>query len=201
LAESGALDNTLLGNLAYLFELSHFDLYSLWHWVLTFLATHPAISSTFSEQVNATARRQYAEAVVFETLRMEQSEMLYRRVTDDIVFDGFLIPAGTNLRVCIWEGHKDAATFPNPFTFDPTRFVGQTYGREKFAPFGLGQRHCVGANLVVGLSTMFVEALLEGYTLETTGAGPAYPNSYHWQPNPACAIRLTSRNRVQSDDV
>jgi cytochrome P450 len=193
LAESGALDKTLLGNLAYLFELSHFDLYSLWHWVLTLLATHPAISSTFAEQADETARRQYSEAIVLETLRMEQSEMLYRRVTDDIAFDGFLIPAGTNLRVCIWEGHKDAAVFPNPFTFNPTRFLGQTYGREKFSPFGLGQRHCVGANLVIGLSTIFVEALLKGYTLEATEAGSAYHGPYHWQPDPACAIRLTSR--------
>jgi cytochrome P450 len=193
--ESGELDETLLGNLAYVFEASHFDLYSLWHWVLTFLATHPEISSMFAEQPDATARRQYAEAIVLETLRMEQSEMLHRFVTSDIVFDGFLIPAGTRLRVCLWEGHKDPAAFRDPFTFDPSRFVGQRHGREKFAPFGLGQHHCVGANLVVELSTMFVEALLGGYVLVATGDGPAHRGPHHWQPNSGCAIRLTPRHQ------
>jgi cytochrome P450 len=193
LAEAGALDKTLLGNLAYLFEPSHFDLYSLWHWMLTLLGTHPEIPSTFIEKSDVKSRRQYAEAIVLETLRMEQSELLYRRVTSDIVFDGFLIPANTNLRVCLWEGHKDAVAFSDPFTFNPSRFVGQTYGREKFAPFGLGQRHCVGANLVIGLSTIFVHVLLEDYSLEATGPRSAYLGPYHWQPGPAYGIRLTPR--------
>jgi cytochrome P450 len=193
LDESGTLDETLLGNLAYLFEPSHFDLYSLWHWVLFLLATHPEVPSAFASQPDATARRLYAEAIVLETLRMEQSELLYRRVIGDIVFDGFLLPAGTNLRVCLWEGHKDAAAFPDPFMFDPSRFVGRTHGRETFAPFGFGQHHCVGANLVVGLSTIFVQLLLEQYRLEATGAGPAHRGAYHWQPSQTCVIRLISR--------
>src|SRR5262249_41477260 len=81
LVEARALDETLLGNLAYLFKPSHSDLYSLWHWVLALLGTHPEIPSTFIEKSDAKSRRQYAEAIVLETLRMEQSELLYRRVT------------------------------------------------------------------------------------------------------------------------
>jgi len=189
----GALDDTLLGNLAYLFEPAHFDVYSLWHWVLTLLASHPEVSSTFKSKLDAAARRQYAEAIVFETLRMEQSEVLYRCVTEDIVFDGFLLPAGTRLRVLLWEGHKNGAAFPSPFTFDPSRFVEQKHGREKFAPFGLGQHHCVGANLVVGLTTLFVQMLLEEYTVVASEAGPSHRGAYHWQPNPACRIRLMPR--------
>ena len=37
MVESGELDDTALGNLAYMFESSHFDLYSLWHWILSYL--------------------------------------------------------------------------------------------------------------------------------------------------------------------
>ena len=201
LAECGALDDeALLGNLAYMFSPSHFDLYSLWHWVLILLATHPEISSAFTAKLDTAARRQYAEAIVLETLRMEQSEYLHRRVTGDIVFDGFLIPAGTRLRVCIWEGHKDKTAFPDPFTFDPSRFLGQRHGPQKFAPFGLGQHHCVGASLVVGLSTLFVQTLLEGYTLVATEAGPVHRGTWHWQPSPDCAIRLVTRvSRSPSD--
>src|SRR4051812_27431564 len=105
---------------------------------------------------------------------MEQIEFLIRRVTGDIVIEGFLIPAGTLLRVYLWEAHKEEAAFPDPFTFDPSRFVGQKPGREKFAPFGLGQHQRVGANLVIGLSIFFVQRLLGGYTLEATEAGPAH---------------------------
>ena len=37
------LDETALGNLINLFESSHFDIYSLWHWLLWYLAREPAV--------------------------------------------------------------------------------------------------------------------------------------------------------------
>jgi cytochrome P450 len=108
MARSGEADATAMGNLAYLYEPAHFDLYSLWHWMLKMLADHPQVQETFRAMADGAMRRAYAEAIVHETLRMEQSELLYWRVSADIAFEGFLIPRGTTLRICIWEGHKDA---------------------------------------------------------------------------------------------
>ena len=192
MVESDELDDTALGNLAYMFEPSHFDLYSLWHWILCHLGLNPAIPASYRTRGDTTARHAYAEAIVQETLRMEQSELLYRHVTADIVFEGFLIPRDTTLRVCIWEGHKDGDVFTQPFTFDPDRFVGRSHGLEHYAPFGLGQRHCLGANLVLGLSTMFVQTLLERYDVQVAADGTPHRGAYHWQPSPELAIRLVA---------
>jgi len=76
----------------------------------------------------------------------------------------------------------------------PRGFLGRKPEREKFAPFGFGQHHCVGANLVVGLSTLFVQRLLEKYTLVATKVGSPHRGTWHWQPSPICAIQLTSRS-------
>src|SRR5262245_27225491 len=122
LVRSGEVDATALGNLAYLFEPSHFDLYSLWHWMLKLLGGRADLHAAYRSRTGEEQRR-YAEAVVLETLRMEQSELLYRRVTADVVFDGYLLPRDTLLRVLIWEGHKDENVFPNPFAFEPERFL------------------------------------------------------------------------------
>ena len=42
-----------------------------------------------------------AEAFVLEVLRSDQAERLMRLVTRDIVFDGYLIPKGARVRVCV----------------------------------------------------------------------------------------------------
>ena len=64
-----------------------------------------------------------ATAFVMETLRLEQSEFLYRRVVAPIDIDGRTIPAGWILRLCVNEAHRDPAVFPDPDRFDPRRFL------------------------------------------------------------------------------
>jgi cytochrome P450 len=179
-----------MGNLAYLLEAGHYDLYSLWHWMLRMLAAHPQAQAGYAARTDRVAREAWARAIVLETLRLEQSELLYWRVAEDIAFEGWLLPRGTVLRICIWEGHKDDATFPEPFRFAPERFIGTRHGLDAFAPFGLGSRRCLGADLVVGLSAMLVRTLLDRWHLERVADGPPLKGPYHWQPGRAFAVRL-----------
>ena len=190
IARSGEADDTSMGNLAYLLEAAHFDVYSLWHWMLRLIAGNPRVQEAYAAHPDAGSRRAYARAIALETLRMEQSELLYWRVAEDIAFDGYLIPRGTRLRVCIWEGHKDEATFAAPFWFEPERFLENRYGLDAFAPFGLGARRCLGADLVLDLSTMLVQVLLDAHRVEMAADGAPFMGPYHWQPGPAFALRL-----------
>ena len=41
MVERNELDETALGNLIYMFEGSHFDLYSLWRWIVKHLVSNP----------------------------------------------------------------------------------------------------------------------------------------------------------------
>jgi cytochrome P450 len=197
MARSGEADATTMGNLAYLLEAAHFDVYSLWHWILKFVSAHAGVQAAYRAQQGAAGRKAYAEAIVKETLRMEQSELLYWRVQEHIAFEGYLIPRGTTLRVCIWEGHKDAAAFPEPFQFRPERFLGARHGLDAYAPFGLGQRRCLGADLTVALSAVFVQTMLDEYDAERAADDAPVKGPYHWQPAPEFSVRL--RPRVMRD--
>ena len=188
------LDETALGNLVNVFEASHYDTYSLWHWILWYLGREPAlrarIRSLPAGSAEATA---LLHAIVWETLRLNQSESLLRATNRDITFDGFLIPRGHRVRVCLWESHKDPAIFPDPFRFDPDRFLGRTYSIEEFAPFGLDKKRCIGADMVIQLSARFVERMAREYDWEIVEDGPPYRAVYHWQPSPRFALRATRR--------
>jgi cytochrome P450 len=134
-------------------------------------------------------------AIVWETLRLNQSESLLRGVKRDLTFDDYLIPGGSRVRVCLWESHKDSATFPEPFRFDPDRFLGRNYTLEEFAPFGLDKKRCIGADFVVHLTACFVDRLSREYDWEITADGPPHRSVYHWQPSPAFAVRVKRRER------
>ena len=186
------LDETALGNLVNLFEPSHFDVYSLWHWLLWYIAREPGLRARIRAMPSGAPEfGALLEAVVQETLRLNQSETLLRLAKRDIVFDGFLIPGQTRVRVCLWESHKDPAIFPDPFRFDPDRFLARSYSIEEFAPFGLDRKRCIGGDLVLAMSARFVDRVARDYDWEITGDGPPLRSVYHWQPSPEFGLRAT----------
>ncbi len=113
LVETKSDDDTALGNLIFLFEPSHFDVYSLWHWLLYYLAKNNHVADRIAEALAAdrVEADKLVSAAILETLRLNQSEVLYRQAADDIVFDGQFMPKGEVVRVCLWEGHKDEGAF------------------------------------------------------------------------------------------
>jgi cytochrome P450 len=196
LVSAGTLDETALGNLIYLFEPAHFDVYSLWHWMIKRLGSTPVVVEAFRTATPGSEEaRQLSEAIVFETLRRDQSEHLLRRATTDIVFESHLIPEASTVRVCIWEGHKDPEVFPDPFRFDPHRFLGRSYDIDQFAPFGLDKRRCIGGEYVMGLGAWFAEELVRGFEWDVTGDGPPIRGPFHWEPSPEFAIRLHAQGQ------
>jgi cytochrome P450 family 135 len=190
LVERDELDETALGNLIYAFEGSHFDLFSLWRWIIKHLVSNPDFIKKV-QNTPAQARGRLCEAIVLETLRLESSEYLYRIPSVDIPYQHYLIPKYTTFRVCVWEGHKNPRVFPDPFRFDPERFVNHSYSLEEYAPFGLDKRRCIAADFVVALSAMFVETLLERFVVTLASDGPPKFGAWHWEPNPDFSIALS----------
>lgn len=194
LADAEAIDDTLLGNLIYMVEMGRYDLRGLLRWTTHYAAEQPA----WMERIAAEARTAHdawplAEAFVLETLRMDQSERLMRRVRQDIVFDGYLIPKGSVLRLCLWEAHKADDAFARPFDFDPERFVGAAPGPDHFSPFGLDHHHCPFAAASVHLASAFVRALASGFHVDAAARGAAVRGAYHWEPAPSFTVTLRPR--------
>jgi cytochrome P450 len=190
MVERDELDETALGNLIYMCEGPNFDLYSLWRWIVKHLVTNPDYMKKV-QSAPAPARTHLCEAIVLETLRLEQVEYLYRVTTSDISYQHYLIPKNAGVRVCLWEGHKDPNIFQDPFRFDPERFVGRTYPIEEYAPFGLDKRCCIASDFVVTLSAVFIETLLERFVVTLASDGPPKFGAFHWEPNPDFSIAVT----------
>ncbi|KAM1344127.1 hypothetical protein ACFX2F_008249 [Malus domestica] len=66
----------------------------------------------------------------------------FREALSDFVFNGFTIPKGWKLYWSANSIHKNAAYFPEPFKFDPSRFEGKCPAPYTFVPFGGGPRMC-----------------------------------------------------------
>ena len=59
----------------------------------------------------------------------------------------FFIPKGCTVFVPIYSIHHDAEIYPDPETFDPTRFTPDEIAKREpctFLPFGEGPRNCIG---------------------------------------------------------
>ena len=185
----GELDDTMLGNLIYMVELGRYDLRGLLRWIVRYAAEQPAWLDRIADDGSAAAT-----AFVMETLRLEQSERLMRDVEQDIRFDGWLIPRGALLRVCLWEAHKDPQAFAQPFAFDPARFIGNaSTSADRFSPFGLDSHHCPLAGLSVRIAADFLRVLARHYLVTGKGAEPAARGPYHWEPSPRFELRLQHR--------
>lgn len=195
LQAQGDLDATMLGNLIYMVELGRYDLRGLLRWIVRYAAEQPA----WMERIGAGGPDAAAAATAFvqETLRLEQSERLMRDVEQDIRFEGWLIPRGALLRVCLWEAHKDPQAFDHGWAFDPSRFIGPGLaGGDRFAPFGLDAHHCPLAGLSLRIATDFLRVLAAGYRVQGQDAEPAVRGPYHWEPSPRFVVQLQPRARA-----
>lgn len=86
--------------------------------------------------------------VVDETLRIYPPVAAgFRTVLRTHALDGYRIPEGWAVNYHIRSTHWDPAQFPEPASFRPERFAGQSRAPSGFLPFGSGPRVCVGMAL------------------------------------------------------
>jgi cytochrome P450 len=120
-----------------------------------------AIDRTLS--VDDVARLPYTTQVIHEALRLcPPAPAVGRMAMQDVMVDGFRIPAGTNLVVGVYALHRDPALWDQPTVFDPDRFSPErSRGRNRwqFLPFGGGPRSCIGDHFamleaILGLATL-----------------------------------------------
>jgi cytochrome P450 len=136
--------------------------------------------------------------MVRETLRLDQSEFLLRRVKRPIRWGGFAIPAGWFVRVCVQESHRSAEAFDDPERFDPDRFLHPP-DRARYSPFGVYRRLCPGEHLSRAIGAHVMVELARGYDLEIVGNGPPEFSGFHWRPSPRFRVRLVARSSGDTD--
>jgi cytochrome P450 len=170
-------DPAVVGSLFYLMLLTWADVSGLLTWIVRMLADNPeAIARVRADESSAVA-------VVRETLRLSQSEYLYRRTLQDLDVGELRIPRGWLLRVCVREAHRDPTVFERPAEFDPERFNGQTHGRDQYSPFGAYRLACLGEHVAVEVARWWTLELAR-YELRVVRDGPVEFGSWsHWRPS------------------
>jgi cytochrome P450 len=125
-------------------------------WAFYLLATHPAEARLLRAEIDEVlgdgeltpdhvTRLPRARAVIEETMRLYPPAWSFGHapVRDDVL-GGFPVPAGRLIMIVPWATHRDAATFPDPEAFDPSRFLGREPAPFSYLPFGGGPHTCIG---------------------------------------------------------
>ena len=193
-----AVNEVVMANMIFLLQASCTDLVGLFQWILKNLSVHPEWQRRLREVIrehgkDSAAATEFADRIVAETYRMEQSEHIYRKVVKPIRIGKFRVPKGWLLRICVRETHRSSSVFENPETFNPDRFLNRSYGPTEYAPFGLYRKRCIGVHTVIRIGGIFVKELLDGYEWQVTDEGTQDYVGWHWTPGTAFAVSLKRR--------
>ncbi|CAK9320721.1 unnamed protein product [Citrullus colocynthis] len=107
-----------------------------------------------------------------ETLRLHPPiPLLLHETAEDAVVAGYFIPAKSRVMVNAWAIGRDPASWDDPETFRPARFLEQGVPDFKgnnfeFIPFGSGRRSCPGMQLGLYGLEMAVAHLLHCFSWE-----------------------------------
>jgi cytochrome P450 len=191
-------DRTLLLNLVYMIRIASSDLSGFLTWAIKILIDNPEWFQRLgamgraggNEGGNESEADFLAALMIRETMRMERSEFIFRKATNEIRFKGFTIPRDWIVRVCIRDGHRDARTFPDPETFDPERFRNRTYTRKEFSPLGIGSHACLGGQIINLVGTAFLVELTRSFRVAVTADGGREYGRSHWQPSSSLRLVL-----------
>ena len=93
----------------------------------------------------------YLEAVIKESLRLYPPGPSFgRKMVEDVMLNGYHVPAGTDVWLNVKAIHMDPDFFPDPEKFDPERFLNEgSVPAFAFSAFSLGPRNCIGSRFAM----------------------------------------------------
>jgi cytochrome P450 len=162
----------------------------------------------------------YIRALIKEVLRWRPVAVLGgtpHASTEDDVYNGYYIPAGTTILGNSWAINLNEEYYPDPHRFNPLRFLNEELaakaknsqcGKGKPHPsksghssFGWGRRICPGANLAANSLYISLAKLLWAYDILPMEGRQydifAYTDGFNIRPLEfGCIIRVRSQNHA-----
>lgn len=194
-------DITTMDNLLFIVRITTGNLAGLLCWILVELGRHGdwmdrlRVASGSSESSSG-ALVDLQDRVIMETLRLHQSEYLYRTIVEDFQEDGHLFPRGWLLRLCVKESHRSAEIFKDPEAFDPDRFADRRMTPSEYSPFGFHQHACNGVPLTYMVSRALLAELAQGFDYAIVDELPQqrdFRHSAHWCPSSKLGLAISFR--------
>jgi cytochrome P450 family 110 len=149
-------DAELRDQLMTLLLLGHETTASSLAWAFYWLHQRPEILARLQAEIDSAgpdpiglAEQPYLTAVCKEALRIYPIALISqpRKVKQAVQLEGYDLAPGTVLIPCIYLAQRRAATYGDPQTFRPDRFLDRKFSPYEFFPFGGGSRICVGMAL------------------------------------------------------
>jgi cytochrome P450 len=114
-------------------------------WTFDMLARTPRVAGRLREEI-LDGDEEYLRATITESLRLRPVVPLAgRRLAEDLEFDGYRLPAGSDITPAIYLTHTRPDLYPDPYAFRPERFLENPPESYSWVPFGGGVRRCIGA--------------------------------------------------------
>jgi cytochrome P450 len=192
--EGGAAmsDQQLRDEVMNIFFAGHETTANLLTWATWLLHQHPEVRDRAKAEIDEVcgARRptseevgrlQYVGAIVRETLRLYPPAWFFARQSlDGDELAGEPIAKGDVVLVSPLIAQRDAASWPEPDRFDPSRFAGETsidaaHWKYRFLPFGAGPHVCIGNHFAMLEATTVLAMHLQRGRFDVIGDGAVRP--------------------------
>ncbi len=142
-------------------------------WTLYELARHPDL-----QHDGYTAARdgddKFLEALLKESMRLHPViASTARKLTREQEIGGWRLPAGTVVNTSILLAHQRSDSYPDTWTYRPSRFLDNEVEPNTWLPFGGGVRRCIGAGFSLMEGTAVLREILTRYCLAVpVGSAP-----------------------------
>ncbi|KAL1824435.1 hypothetical protein ACET3Z_011213 [Daucus carota] len=113
----------------------------------------------------------FTRAVILETSRLATIvNGVLRKTTKEMELNGYVIPEGWRIYVYTRETNYDPNLYPDPYTFNPWRWLNKSMDAQKYLfIFGGGSRQCPGKELGIAEVSTFLHYFVTRYRWEEIG--------------------------------
>jgi cytochrome P450 len=179
-------------------QLSGQDMAGLVQWLVKTICDDPAVTDRLRDELHRERSPMSPASLLhrftLETLRRHQVEHLYRRVLADIEWEGYRLPKGWLLRICLADAHRDPAVFDDPDGFRPDRFVGGGPSQSEFLPFGAFRRTCLGDGVTFAFARQFLSMAVRDWEWQQIGTSHEDYHGWHWTPGSDFRVSVHRRS-------
>ena len=138
-------------------------------WAFERISRHPDLLAALVEEADG-GGSELRQATILEVQRARTViDFAGRHVYPETYQLGeWVIPRGYSIIVGIAQIHDNPEVFPDPWRFDPQRFIGTKPSALSWIPFGGGTRRCVGAAFANMEMDVVLRTVLRHLVIETT---------------------------------
>ncbi|KAF2282870.1 hypothetical protein GH714_043354 [Hevea brasiliensis] len=153
-------------------------------WTMTELIMNPSVMEKAQAEIRSIVGERkvvqesdlpqfhYMKAVMKENFRLHPPVpvLVPRESLEDVMIDGYNIPAKTRIYVNAWAMGRDPEQWENPEIFQPERFMGSSVdfkGQDfELIPFGAGRRSCPAITFATATVELALAQLLHSFDWE-----------------------------------